>query len=295
MKAIDVSFVIVSYNTRDCVRTCIDSIIREIRGVAYEIIMIDNASSDGTVAAVRAEYPEVVVIENDTNLFVPPAMNQGIRRATGRYILLTSPDLQLSAAAFDRMYAYLETHPDTGAVSPRLVDADGIVEPAFARQRTFPFFVYNYTFLKHLFPRRTKRIRNSVTMPDVSRKLVMRVEVMIDASMLARRDALKEIGLWDERFKLYFCDDDLCIRFRSAGWKLTYLGDVTNLHNRHQSVGQQPFEWDVAMYREDAIRYATKYFSASRTLLLRVLVALTAVLRRIRLHVEGRLRVHESA
>lgn len=282
MKLIDISVVIVNYNTRDLLERCLRSIEEKVKGISHEIIIIDNASRDQSAEMVRSKFSQVILVCNERNLFVTPATNQGIKMSQGRYVLIVNPDVIFLNGSLERMYKYLETHPEVAAVSPRLVDENGSVEACFCRERTFQSCIYNYTFLKLLFPRKIARINDYLSMKSWSRDSIYEVEVLIDMSMLVRREALVQIGMYDEAFKLYFCDDDLSLRLRAAGWKVVFLGDIENLHYRHQSVRQQPESWIISVFREDALVYSRKYFGSARTALLRQLMWLTAAMRSVR-------------
>ena len=280
--AMDVSVVIVNYNTRDSLERCLRSVLDTIKGAYYEVILVDNASEDRSAEMVRQRFPQVGLICNERNLFYTQATNQGIRIARGRYVLIVNPDVTFLDGSFERMYAYLERHPEAAAVSPRLVDADGKAEDCFCRERTFESFVYNYTLFKHLFPGRTARINHVQAMRGIGRETVREVEMMVDMSLLVRRDVLMQIGMLDEAFLLYFCDDDLSLRLRKAGWRLVFLGDVRNVHHRHQSVSQQPRSWLISMFRQDALVYSRRHFGAVRTAVLRPLMDVTAALHSVR-------------
>lgn len=282
MRPIDISAVIVNYNTQDLLERCLRSIEEKVKGISNEIIIIDNASTDQSAEMVRSKFPQVTLVCNERNLFVTPATNQGIKMSRGRYVLIVNPDVVFLNGSLESMYEYLETYPEVAAVSPRLVDGNGSAEACFWREKTFQSFLYNYTFLRRLFPRKTARINDYLSMKGWSRNATYAVEMMIDMSMLVRREALVQIGMYDEAFKLYFCDDDLCLRLRSKGWGLVFLGGVENLHYRHQSVKQQPESWIISVYRKDALVYSRKYFGSVRTALLRQLMWLTAVMRSVR-------------
>ena len=278
----DVSVVIVNYNTRDALQRCVRAVQDAVTGAVSEVIVVDNASEDGSAEMVRQRFPDVSLICNEHNLFYTRATNQGIRIAQGRYVLIVNPDVTFLNGSFDRMFEYLERHPEVGAVSPRLVDAKDEAEDCFCRERTFESFIYNYTLFKHLFPGRTARINDVLAMRGIGRDTVREVDMVVDMSLLVRRDVLTQIGMLDEAFKLYFCDDDLSLRLRQTGCRLVFLGDVRNRHHRHESVNQQPASWLISMFRQDALVYSRRHFGTARTAVLRPLMGLTAVLHSVR-------------
>ncbi len=278
----DVSVVVVSYNTRDLLRTCLGAAVRAADRISHEVIVVDNASPDGSADMVRREFPNVTLVANSRNLFYTAAANQGLALAHGRFVLILNADVTFSDGTFGRLYDYLERHEEVGAVSPSLVDGLGRPEACFWRTRTYESFLLNYTFLRHLFPSRTRQLNGRIEMAGESRAAVREVEMVIDMSLLARREALQQIGFYDEDFKLYFCDDDLSLRLRNAGWRLMFLGDAQNLHHRHSSVSQQPELWRIRMFRHDALVYARKHFGRTRAAILAPLMRATTRMRALR-------------
>jgi GT2 family glycosyltransferase len=278
-----VSAVLVSYNTRRLLHESVRQLADALAGISHEIIVVDNASPDGSADLVENELPGVRLVRNAENRFYTRAANQGIRLAAGQYVLIVNPDVIFSREAFQRMHAFLEAHADVGAVGPLLVDGAGVAEACFWRARTFESFLLNYTFLRHVFASRTRRVNAYVGMEGTSRAEVCDVEMMVDMSLLVRRAALDQIGLLDERYHLYFCDDDLSHSLRAAGWRLVFLGDVANRHDRHQSVAQEPELWRIGMFRHDALVYASKHFGPARAALLAPLMRLTTTMRAMRL------------
>lgn len=280
---VEISAVLVSYNTERLLYECVERLRAALAGLTHEIIVVDNASPDGSADMVRRRLQDTQLIANHENLFYTRAANQGLRMARGGYVLIVNPDVLFAEATFHRMFTYLQSHPEVGAVSPALVDGTGIPEACFCRRRSFESFLLNYSFLRHLFPGRTERINAHIRMEGASRTDVREVEVVVDMSLLVRHEALQQIGFFDEGFKLYFCDDDLSIRLRAAGWKVMFLGDVANRHDRHQSVGQRSELWRAGVFREDAFTYARKHFGVLRAIVLWPLMRVTTTLRAVRL------------
>ena len=280
---VTVSVVVVSYNTRCLLHDSVQRISESLDGIPHEVIVVDNGSPDGTAEFVARELPGVRLVANHENLYYTRAVNQGLRAAVGQFILIVNSDVLCSPDTFRRMFQYLHVHPDVGAVSPVLVDAEGIPETCFCRTRTYESFVLNYTFLRHFLPGRTRRINAEIGMEGVSRSDVRDVEVVVDMSLLVRREALEDIGLFDEDFKLYFCDDDVSIRIRKSGWRVVFLGDVANRHDRHQSVGQLAELRRIRIFRDDAYVYARKHFGWIRASVLWLLMQMTTGLRAMRL------------
>lgn len=279
----DVSIVIVNYNAGDVIRECLASLYRSIRTATFEIIVVDNASRDGSADLVEREFPDVQLIRYPENRFITPANNEGIRRSRGRYVVILNPDVVALDGSFDTILRYMDEHRDVGAAGPRLTDADGHLEACCARERTFGHFALNYTVAGKLWPRRLAALNTWSQMAEWQRDSTREVDILVDISMVVRGEALQEVGLYDEAFKLYFAEDDLCRRLRAAGWKVVFLADAHNVHYRHQSVKQIPSAAIIRIFTEDAIAYSAKYFGAARTAVLRMLIRVTALLRRVHL------------
>lgn len=274
-----VSFVIVNYNAGEIIRDCLSSLYATIRDFAFEIIVVDNGSRDGSVELVRREFPGVQLVCYGENRFITPANNDGIRRSRGKYVVVLNPDVIALDGSFHSMYRVLEEHHEVAAVGPRLTDADGRLELCCARERTFSHFLLNYTFAGKILRRQTAAMNAWSEMTEWRRDSIRDVDILVDISMMARRDALLEVGLYDEAFKLYFAEDDLCRRLRARGYRVMFLGEVQNIHYRHQSVKQMPSEAVIRIFAEDALVYAVKYFGAVRSTLLRALIGMTSLLR----------------
>jgi len=279
----DLSIVIVNYNAGDVIRECLSSLYRSIRTATFEIIVVDNGSRDGSADLVEREFPDVQLIRYPENRFITPANNDGIRRSRGRYVVILNPDVVALDGSFDRMFRYMEEHRDVGAAGPRLTDADGRLEACCARERTFAHFALNYTVAGKLWRSRLTALNAWSQMAEWQRDSTREVDILADISMVVRRETLENVGLYDETFKLYFAEDDLCRRLRSAGWKVVFLADAHNIHYRHQSVKQIPSETVIRIFIEDAVVYSAKHFGSARTAVLRLLVQITALLRRVHL------------
>lgn len=225
--------VIVSYRSRDLLRACLHSVQEHGPEVPYAVHVVDNASADGTVEMVRADFPDVTLIACDRNLGVSAANNIAIRRSRGRYVLVLNPDTRLSAGALDSLLRLMEAQPGVGISGCRLVREDGSFD--HASKRSFPTIAGALGhFLRVGRSERAPKALAQYRAPEVE---AGPVDAVNGAFMLIRRAALEQVSLFDEGYWMYMEDLDLCYRFREAGWTTWYEPSVTVLHVKGGSSG----------------------------------------------------------
>jgi GT2 family glycosyltransferase len=276
---LDLGIVIVNWNTRDYLRRCLQTVLASA-GVTYRVIVVDNASSDGSADMVRAEFPTVEAIVSPTNGGYSYANNIGLRalgfRGAGdvaadapRYALLLNPDTEVPPDALASMVRYMDDHPEIGAAGPKLVLEDGSLD--LACRRSFPTPVvsfYRFSGLSKLFPRHPQFGRYNMTFvdPDVE----IEVDSVVGAYMQVRRAALEAVGLLDETFFMYGEDLDWAYRIKKAGWKVFYYPAVTVRHIKRAASRRSPkaqFEFQRAM-----LIFYRKHYRATTPLWLHSLV-----------------------
>jgi len=228
------SVVIVSYKTRDLLLACVESVYASEGVPEPQIIVVDNASSDGSPKAVRDAFPRCVVIENAENMGFSKANNIGIARATGDYVLLLNPDTVLQPDVLADMTEYMEKHRDVGMATCKLVTGDGSLD--LACRRSFPSLWDGFcraAGLSALFPRSRLFARYNLTYFDESE--TREVDCINGAFMFVRREAMNDVGLLDEDYFIYSEDVDWCYRFWKKRWKVVYHPTTTTLHLKGQS------------------------------------------------------------
>jgi len=222
----DLSIVIVNWNTRDMLRDCLASIPGQV-GLQAEVIVIDNASGDGSAAMVAAEFPEATLIRNTANLGFATATNQGLRVARGRHLLLLNSDTLVHGDVLAASVRYMDSHPDVGMMGCKVLNEDGSTQMTCSR---FPSFLN--LLLQTLGLNRLERPRwlRRYQMLDWARDDEREVEVISGCYLLARREAVARIGPLDEAFFLYGEETDWCRRCADAGWKLVFapVGRITH-------------------------------------------------------------------
>ncbi len=222
------SIVFVNWNTRDYLLGAIRSIREHPPDCDYEIIVVDNASADGSAAAVGAGFPDVSLIANDENAGYARGNNQGIEAASGSLVLLLNPDVIIREGALSRAVAIMEGQPDIGALGARLVHPDGRVQHS-VRGFPTPFAVACEALgLSRLFP--NSRLLASYRMPWFDYGHRSDVDQPMGTFLMLRREALQQVGLLDERFTVFFNEVDWCYRAKRAGWRIVYAPDVEVVH-----------------------------------------------------------------
>jgi GT2 family glycosyltransferase len=259
----DLSIAIVSYNTREPLRRCLQSIRDHHGGLDLEVIVVDNGSRDGSVAMARAVMPEALVIEPGWNTWFTGGNNIGIQKATGEYVWILNPDTVIMPGTLPTMLAYLRAHPHVGAVSCQMRFPDGRVQRTGSRMPGYADLVLDYSILGLLLRPWRDRRRARLWLAGWSRESTRPVEVVPGSNLMAPLALVRQVGAFDERFKLYFAEDDLCRRIRDAGHEVHFVGDAVLVHEEGATVGQAR-RLATRVYFEDLLRFAEKYHGGAR-------------------------------
>ncbi len=236
MKSFDVSIVIVSWNTRDILRDCLESIYAQGDTTSYEIIVVDNASSDGSAEMVRNEFPEVKSIENTDNKGFAAANNQGINAANGRYILLLNSDTIILDNAIEKTFEFAEKNANAGIIGCKVLNADKTLQPSCFMFPSILNLVLSVTYLYKLFPKNRFLVREQ--MGWWKRDDIREVDVVTGCFMFIRSQALEEVGTMSEDYFMYAEETDLCYRFKKSEWKILFYPDTQIIHLGGQSSKQ---------------------------------------------------------
>lgn len=262
------SIVIVNYNTREFTAQCLDSIYQSPPSVSFEIVLVDNASSDGSPEYLEANYPQVKLIRSPHNVGIAGGNNLGIKAACGRFILLLNNDTIVLPGSIDRTVKFLQSHPDAGGVGGNLLNPDGSFQSG---HNSFPT-------LWRLFLITTKigQRFHSYYPSNPRSAVISEVDWMSTAFMTFRREALFEIGLVDEQYFIYSDESDLQLRLHQAGWKIYYLPDLETIHFGGKSLN--PWRRRRLVYR-GYLLYFTKHRGAFQTVLVRLMFILISLLK----------------
>ena len=237
---LDLGIVILNWNTRDLLQRCLETVLASEGAFSYRVVVVDNASSDGSADMVRQQFPEVQVIASEINGGYPYGNNLGLK-ALGfhgkgdiapdapRYAVLLNPDTEVPPTAFYEMTQYMDARPEIGVAGPKLVLEDGSLD--LACRRSFPtpeVSFYRFSGLSKLFPDHPRFGRYNMTFADPDHEI--EVDSVVGAYMQVRREAIASAGLLDETFFMYGEDLDWAYRIKKAGWKVYYHPQVTVKH-----------------------------------------------------------------
>ena len=245
----DLSIVIVNYNTRDLLRDCLRSVFASQWIAQVEVIVVDNSSPDGSTDMVRQEFPQVRLIASKINGGYAYANNLGLREAQGEHLLLLNPDTVLPPTALRDMWSFMQQHPEAGVAGPKLVLADGSLD--LACRRSFPSLdvaFYRLVGLSKRYPNSPRY--NRYNLGYLSPDQIAEVDSVVGAFMWMRREALEQAGPLDERFFAYAEDIDLCYRIKvEHGWKVYYNPAVVVTHYKGQAMRQRATPMTMQFYR----------------------------------------------
>lgn len=215
----ELAVIIVSYNTKDLLRTCLESLCREVGSSDAHIMVVDNGSTDGSEAIVRKQFSRVQWVENGKNLGFAAAINIGVKKSSGEYILFLNPDVTVLEGGLSKTLKYIHQHSEVGIVGCKILSPDGSVQQSARELPTLWTLFLENSFLYKLLPH-TGLLRNP-WVTDVDRE--QEVDIVKGAFLVIRREALESVGGLDERFFLYSEEQDLCLRVKKAGWNVMYV------------------------------------------------------------------------
>lgn len=226
----DVSIILVSYNTATILAACLERLQRSTPAFSREIIVVDNASRDRSAELVRTNYPECHLVENSENRGFGRACNQALQWATGRYVLLLNTDAFVEPDAIEKTIGYMDTHPDCGILGAKLVGSDGGLQPS---ARYFPT-PWNAFLQRSGLERFAKGVRMVDDM-NWDHASVRRCDWVTGCFYLVRRAVIDQIGLFDPRYFLYCEEVDHCFAAKKAGWSVIFFPHTTVVHMRGES------------------------------------------------------------
>lgn len=246
------SIVIPTYNAHEWIQGCIDSIRLHHPSCDHEIIVVDDQSTDDTVAIVRAQCPDVRLFANEKNVGFGKTVNVGLKAAAGAYILVLNNDTWMHEGALDAMIGYLDAHPDTGIVGPKVLSGDGSLQQQCRRRIPTPIAALLYfTGVTRMFPKNEAVAGYLMTAADENQ--TTEVDAVSGACLMVRRTVLDRIKGFDEEYYLYGEDMDFCWRTKLAGWKVVYFPEAIITHFGGQGgTGKKrlyaTIEWHRAMW-----------------------------------------------
>jgi hypothetical protein len=262
----DLSIVLVGWNNKAYLDPCLVSLYESGLKCSFDMVVVDNGSTDGSQEMLREKFPQVIIIQNEGNVGLGKASNQGIEATKGRYILLLNNDTIVNGASFDALVDFLEQNPKAGGVGGKLMNPDGTIQAGY---NYFPSLVDEFlvaTRLGELFRPGYPAVMDA--------NEIQSVDWMGSACLMVRRAALDKVGLLDEGYFIYGDEADLQYRLKKAGWEIYFLPDATTIHYGGRSMNR----WSrrKMVYRGKLLFYR-KHYGFLKTLALRLMLGILSV------------------
>jgi len=298
----DLSIIIVSYNSRADLEGCLAAIAGTAGALAHEVLVVDNASADGTVERVRASFPEVRVLANKVNAGFTRANNQGIERSGGRHLLLLNPDTEVGPNALARMVEVLDSDPTVGIVSCRLLNTDGSTQYSWRRDASLLWWTAGRVLGLERLVQRFHIRRMRAILRRAGPGNVIEVQEVMGACLMVRRTVVDRIGALDERIFMSLEDSEFCRRASRAGWRVVYVPDVTVVHHGGHSARLNLGTALTEYYRSE-MYFVRLYYGRFTAILHRVLLVVECSVKGIvtlariafgRSQERGRLRAYQA-
>lgn len=226
----DISIIVVSFNTKGLLLDCLASIFETVNGISFEVWVVDNNSTDGTVEAIRERYPDIKIIKNTKNLGFAAANNQAFRQMNGDYALLLNTDTVLTNGAVQELFDFMEVNPEAGMACGQLLNLDGSSQNSIANFPTTLTLLSNETLLRILLPKKFPSKRRGYVSP-------LKIDSCIGACLMARKKAMDDMGLFDERYFFFFEETDWAYRMKRGGWAIYLVPTAKIFHAQGKTVG----------------------------------------------------------
>ena len=239
---VNISFIIVNWNTRDILINCLNSIYKTVEGIDYEIYVVDNNSTDGSQEAIKKYFPNVNLIENKTNTGFAHANNQALKIMQGRFAVLLNSDTILQEEAIKNLLSFMKHSSTVGLAGAQLLNDDGSRQNSIDNFPSLETEIFNKSVLRFLFPK---------TYPSKSKTYNNPIEVdsVIGACMIVRKEAMDEVGIFDEDYFIFLEETDWCFRMHRRGWKVYHVPDARVVHTGGHSKKKIPSASRIEYYR----------------------------------------------
>jgi GT2 family glycosyltransferase len=254
----DLTIIVVNYEVKQLLKRCLQSIFEFQRDLKFEVIVVDNNSSDHSQEMLKGNYPQVKLIENHRNLGFSRACNQGIKQSQGRYILLLNPDTELTPGGIKKMIDFMDSKPKVGICSPKMMDQKGNLQFSC---RSFPSYLTaissSQSILNRLFPENF--LSQKYLLKEKNHSQIMEVDWVSGSCLLAKRIMLEKVGLLDERFYMYVEDVDLCYRAKKSGFSVFYFPQAVVIHHIGKSAEKKKMTMLLEHHRSMYYFYCKHY------------------------------------
>jgi len=291
----DLTISIISYNTSGLLKDCLNSVYENVKDIKFEIIVVDNSSTDDSPEMVKKEFPQVTLIENKENVGFAKANNQAFNRSKGRFFLLLNSDTKVLSHSIEGMVEFMDLHPDVGAVGCEQIRPDGSIQPTinialnmwtnlwliFLRLFQVKRLVSSSkqaTFMANYLRGVSGKTVNSYLNHYLDKREPYEVDWVSGVCLLVRRETINEVGLLDENFFMYTEDVDWCLRMKQRRWKIYFLPGSRIIHYIGQSSNEGQFD-DLYPQRFKSIFYFfKKHYGRKAVILLKILVILSMLI-----------------
>ncbi len=266
---LDITIIIPNYNTRELLRQCLASVYEHTHGIAFEVICIDDNSSDGSADMVTAEFPEVILVRNTSGQMYAKNNNLGMRMSRARYACLLNSDTKLIANAFHALVEFMDNHPDAAACTPRLLNPDGTIQICVRRFARLGTLILQGLNWHKLFPNGVVSTKYYAANFDHSREQV--IEALGTTAFVIRRTTWEQAGMLDERFPMYQVDLAYCYTLKMKSLNIYYTPSAEIIHYGSQSVNQRALA-GIRMQHQGFIDFSDHYDYFSSNLLVKFLI-----------------------
>lgn len=279
------SIIIVNYNTRDLLDNCLSSVVANGANSNLEILIVDNASTDGSAQMVRWKYPTVSIVENSENVGFAKANNQALKQAKGEYLLLLNSDTIVLPNALKNMAKFMDANPKVGALGAKLLDQNLVLQPSCRHFPTLFSVLSQFFGLSALFPK--SKLFGKYDMGYWDHSQTRKVDCVPGTSLLVRKNTVQEVGLLDENYFMYCEDTDWCYRMNQAGWEVVFLPEAEVIHLGGASAGKtnRGLFYDQTLTKEffhSLFYYFDKFHGSLSVLILRILIFLSLIMRMLK-------------
>lgn len=255
----DISIVIVAWKAKRYLELCLDSLVAAPPVRSFEVVVVDNASGDGTTEMIESRYAWVKLIKSEENLGFAKGNNVGIRECQGRYIALVNPDVIVLPGCLDALAAFLDEHKRVGCVGPRVLNPDMTMQSTCRR---FPTLWNNFCSATGLATKfKNSRLFAGEHMFYFPHDQTIEVNVLVGCFLMVRREALNEVGLLDEGLFMYGDDVDWCRRCWNAGWQVKFFPGARAIHDRGKITAPYPVRFAVAQ-QKSVLYYWSKHHNS---------------------------------
>lgn len=261
----DLTISIVTYNSKELLNRCLKSIYKYTKGITFEVIVVDNASVDGTHAMVKKEFSQVKLIANKTNNYYARGNNQSLRLAKGKYFLILNSDTYFSDNSLKKMVRFMEDKTNSGAVEGLEIYENGKIVPTASLFSTPLIDFYELSLIGKRI--KNKKLIRQYRISSKNRSKTFPIDVGCDAFLLVKTEILKEINGYDEKFLLYYTENDICLRIKQLGYDIVHYGEAKVYHKVSAIVNTLGWR-KTDIYYQDLLYYYKKHgYAISGTLL----------------------------